>query len=107
MSEDFDRIRPPSERLLRRGAEGERRGADAGSRAAGREALFSTGEPGRDRAALAVRCSRCGQASGLDLLTAVRAVLPLALVAPWRRDPVFARCPACARRGWLAIEVGA
>jgi hypothetical protein len=34
----------------------------------------------------------------------MRAALPLMLVAPWRREPVFARCPACRRRSWLAIE---
>lgn len=96
----FDRIKPPEERLLSR-----RAGADADPD--GRAALF-TGAPGRPATGgalegLAVRCSRCGAVSPLDARTALRAVLPLALVAPWRDHPVFAVCPSGRHRAWLKL----
>lgn len=102
MSDEFDRIRPPRRRVRARGDDGEP--APPGG---GRQALFSGGaarsEPAK-AAGAAIRCSRCAATSPLDVRTAMRAALPLMLVAPWRREPVFARCPACRRRSWLAIE---
>lgn len=107
MSENFDRIRPPQDRLAARGDGGGPAEAATGAAGQGRQALFSAGPRRQGTAAVGVRCSRCGAATGLDARTAVRAAWPLVLVAPWRREPVFARCPACRRRSWLAVEVGA
>jgi hypothetical protein len=95
----FDRIKPPDRRLLERPDSGGLDDADP----AGRAALFSSapGEaPAGGTLGLAVRCSRCGSVSSLDTRTALRAAFPLFLVAPWRRHPVFAVCPACRRRWW-------
>lgn len=106
--EGFARIRPPSERVLRRGDTGHLAdaGADAGRGDSGRAALFSAGRRGTIGCGVAVRCDRCAQRSVLDVRRALRTVLPLAVLAPWRAAPLFARCPACARRSWLAVEVG-
>jgi hypothetical protein len=87
----FDRIKPPPDRLAEPDADPE-----------GRAALFSATGPSATAAAL--RCSRCGRVSPLDLATAVRSVLPLALVAPWREFPLFAVCPAGRHRAWLRPE---
>lgn len=106
MSESFDRIRPPRDRLLRRGDDGDPTAGDTAAGGVDRRALFSAGRAGHGAVPVAVRCSRCAATTDLDLATALRAALPLMLVAPWRRDPVFARCPACRRRSWLALEVG-
>lgn len=105
MSDEFDRIRPPRERLLRRGDADEMAGPGEDDPGEGREALFSAGHRGDEPTGVAVRCSRCDATSALDLRSAVKAALPLVLVAPWRREPLFARCPACDRRSWLAFEI--
>jgi hypothetical protein len=88
---DFDRIKPPPERLTEPEADPE-----------GRAALFSA--TGLAPATAALRCSRCGRVSPVDLPAAVRSVLPLALVAPWREFPLFAICPAGRHRAWLRPE---
>lgn len=109
MSESFDRIRPPRDRPpVRDGVDPTEPRGDAGQ---GRAALFSVGPDrgeaaGGRGAAVAVRCSRCGATTGLDARTALRTAMPLVVIAPWRRAPVFARCPGCRRRSWLALEVG-
>lgn len=107
MSEEFDRIRPPRDRLLQRGDAGELADPAADDRGGGRQALFSAGHHGADPTGVAVRCARCGATSPLDLRSALKAALPLVLVAPWRAEPLFARCPACDRRSWLAVETDA
>lgn len=92
----FDRIKPPERRLL------ERTDADPD----GREALYTA--HGRARSgpfpagtAVTVECERCGAVSRLEPKEALRALLPLALFAPWRNHPVFAICPAGRHRAWL------
>jgi hypothetical protein len=100
----LDRIRPPAERLARtpRGTAGE------GSDGAGRAALFTHGRShaGRGPASrLEVSCSRCGKTTAVDARTALRAALPLVLLAPWKPHPVFAVCPACGYRAWLRPRV--
>lgn len=107
MSDEFDRIRPPRDRLLHRGDAGELTDPTDGERGQGRQALFSAGRHGDDPTGVALRCSRCGNTSALDLRSALKAALPLVLVAPWRAEPFFARCPACDRRSWLAVETDA
>jgi hypothetical protein len=108
----FDRIKPPEQRLLER-----RDGArlDEEPDPVGRAALFTAsraGDPSEsDRAGsrggllggLAVHCSRCDATTPLDPAVALRAALPLFLVAPWRDHPVFAVCPGCGARSWLAV----
>lgn len=120
---EFDRIKPPDQRLLER-SDGPRLD-EASTDPDGRAALFSgaagsTGghrasrgarEAGTQRgqmrretdAALAAHCSRCDATSPLDAGTAVRSALPLFVVLPWRDHPVFALCPACGHRSWLRI----
>lgn len=96
----FDRIKPPERRLLERPAPRQPDSPEAD--AEGRAALFSAG--GRATPGLvlfAVECERCGAVSPLGPGAALRSALPLFLVAPWRRHPVFASCPACRRRSWL------
>lgn len=97
----FDRIKPPAERLLER---------DVVADPEGKAALFTGGGERPATAgildsitAMAVECARCGALSGLDPRTALRAVLPVVLVAPWREYPVFAVCPAGRHRAWLKI----
>jgi hypothetical protein len=117
--ERFDRIKPVDRRLLERRS-GERLDT-AEADADGRAALFSSGvERDRERARarerggdpaggegaaapLAAHCSRCDATTPVDAATAVRAVLPLAVVVPWRDHPVFAVCPACRQRAWLKV----
>jgi hypothetical protein len=97
---EFDRIRPPGARLWAPADEA------AAPDPAGRAALFSppTGaRSGGEAAALELHCSRCGTATPLALSTLLRAALPLFLVVPWRRHPLFAVCPACRRRAWLQV----
>jgi hypothetical protein len=110
---DFDRIKPPEQRVRER-ADGARLDA-AGADPDGRAALFTSGvardvERGRRRDAeatpghrAAVHCSRCDATTPLDPATAVRAALPLFLVVPWRDHPLFAICPACRHRAWLKL----
>lgn len=107
MSDEFHRIRPPRDRLLHRGDAGELTDPADGEPGQGRQALFSAGRRGGDPTGVALRCSRCGNISALDLRSALKAALPLVLVAPWRAQPLFARCPACDRRSWLAVETDA
>lgn len=108
---DFDRIKPPDQRLLER-REGSRLEADDAD-ASGRAALFSAGSrPASsftdDRAlGLTAHCSRCGESTSLDVATALRSAFPLFLVAPWKQHSVFAVCPTCRRRAWLRIGAGA
>lgn len=106
-SPEFDRIRPPAERVLRRGDDGhlDHSGETAGDHGDGREVLFSAVRHGTARSGLALRCTRCEQTTDIDARTALKAALPVVVVAPWRRAPLFARCPACRRRSWLSIEV--
>jgi hypothetical protein len=95
----FDRIKRPERRLLER-PEGER--LEEAPTADGRAALFTHGRPiGDDTAAVAVHCSRCGASTALGTAAAVRSLVPLFLVAPWRDHPLFAVCPACRHRAWL------
>lgn len=104
----FDRIKPPDRRLLERAEE--RRPEAPSADPTGRASLFTHGRPGggMDSPALPVRlgCSDCGEVSPLDLRTAARSAAPLFLIAPWKRHPVFAVCPACGARRWLKVEVG-
>lgn len=97
--DQFDRIKPPEQRLLER-REGHRLDAQDADRG-GRATLFTQGRRMSRGAAVSVHCSRCGASSPVDAGTALRSVLPLFLVAPWRDHPVFAVCPACGRRAWL------
>lgn len=101
----FDRIKPPSQRDTERDLDPERHRDPAG-----RAALFS-GAAGRpvtpgllgELSQLAVHCAKCGRTSPLDAQSALRAVLPMALVAPWRDHPVFAVCPGGRHRAWLKV----
>lgn len=94
----FDRIKPPQQRLLER---------DATPDPEGRAALFTGGgdrpATGAITDGLVLECSRCGAASALDPAMAVRAALPLFLLAPWRSHPLFAVCPAGRHRAWLRV----
>lgn len=106
MTDRFDRIKAPERRLLER-AEGHR--LDAGEAdPEGRVALFTQGRRHSSTGTGAtVHCSSCDTSSPVDAGTAVRNLLPLFLVAPWRSHPVFAVCPSCRRRAWLRPSVGA
>lgn len=97
----FDRIKRPDGWIRREAPEDPE----------GRAALF-TGADAAVRAArvgpqdgFRVECSRCGSTHGVDARTAARMALPLFLVAPWKRHPVFAVCPACNVRSWLRVQV--
>lgn len=95
----FDRIRPPEDRLLSR-PEGRLQPGEADPD--GRAALFSsTSRPASTPGGVAVHCSRCGETSPVDAVTALRSALPLFLVAPWKDHPIFAICPAGRHRAWL------
>jgi hypothetical protein len=98
----FDRIKPPEDRLLRRA--GGQRLSDPDADPAGRAALFSASSPASTPAGLRLHCSRCGEWSALDAATALRAAVPLFLVAPWRDYPLFAVCPAGRHRAWLRLS---
>jgi hypothetical protein len=78
-------------------------GEDQGSDGAGATARGGADERRGGGLGLRARCSRCGATSTLDASAVVRAALPLFLVAPWRRHPVFALCPACRYRAWLRV----
>jgi hypothetical protein len=102
----FDRIRAPQDRLLHR-----REGAHLGDEAdgEGRAALFSGGPATNDAVepgAATVHCGRCEATSRLGAAAALRSAFPLFLVAPWKRHPVFAVCPACHHRAWLRPSLG-
>lgn len=102
MGTEFDRIRPPQGRPYLRTAPEERGG---GRLSEARESLFSVGGdrvPGCSLG-LGLHCSRCGAATPLDAGTALRAAIPVFLVLPWRRHPIFGLCPACDRRAWLRL----
>lgn len=86
----FDRIRDPRQDP----------GVSAGGRA--RRALFSEPEP---QPSPALICTLCGVAFALSLTTLVRVALPVAVVLPWKRAPLFAKCPACRRRTWLTVRL--
>lgn len=104
MSAGFDRIHRPHERIARRAG-----GHDLGDEA-GRAAVFSGTAPAPEAAAprrALVTCSGCGETSPIDAVAVLRAVVPLAIVLPWRPYPVFAICPACRRRAWLRVSSGA
>lgn len=103
----FDRIKAPDQRLLER-PEGARFDTDD-TDPDGRAALFSHGHPpsGGPGGPPSVHCSRCDETTPVDAGTALRSVVPLFLVAPWRDHPVFAVCPACRRRSWLRPGRGA
>ena len=95
----FDRIKPPGQRLQERESRAERR---PGGGSDGRAALVPDGPPvRRPGAVLAVHCSRCDATTPMALPGVLRSALPLFLVAPWKRHPVFAVCPACVHRAWL------
>ncbi len=104
---DFDRIKRPERRLLERPDAGRFEVGEADPM--GRAALFTTTSqaaaphPDARRAGLVVECSRCGAASPLGVASALRAAFPLLVVAPCRRYPVFAVCPACRRRAWVRV----
>ncbi len=96
----FDRIKPPERRLLERPAPREPQSPEAD--ALGRAALFSAGRPAATGLVLfGLHCSSCGEVSSVGPRAALRSALPLFLVVPWRRHPIFALCPACRRRAWL------
>jgi hypothetical protein len=99
----FDRIKPPDA--------WSRRNAEADHDPQGRAALF-TGVDDAVRTARAgpengfgVTCSRCGATQRIDLRTAGRMAVPLFLVAPWKRHPIFAVCPSCGARSWLRLTL--
>lgn len=99
MGESFDRIRPPQGRPYLGPVEGATKAEGS------REALFSVGGdrvPGCAMG-LALHCSRCQVTTPLDVGVALRAAIPVFLVAPWRDHPIFALCPACERRAWLRL----
>ncbi|MEE8599564.1 hypothetical protein [Euzebya tangerina] len=121
----FDRIKPPEKRLLEReeARQPDSRRADT----AGRAGLFSvSGEPSTPGAGVrsAVRssqaastgsgagprpfrvtCSRCDATRSVAVGDALKGVLPLALVAPWRSHPIFAMCPTGRHRAWLKVRL--
>lgn len=84
----FDRIRDPR-------AESRQR---SGVRA--RQVLLS----GSDRRRPAFVCASCSVATPIGVGSILRVALPIALVVPWRAEPVFAICPSCRRRTWLAVR---
>jgi hypothetical protein len=95
----FDRIKPPDSWARRQDEHDPQ----------GRAALF-TGVDEAVRSAkmgpdggLAVTCSRCGETRRIDGRAAARIAAPLFLIAPWKRHPVFAVCPACGTRSWLRL----
>lgn len=104
----FDRIKAPGSRPR------DDRGEAAADREGGRAALFGAADgpapgaaPSPPRRALpvaAVHCRACEATSPLDVLTALRGMLPL-VVVPWADHPWWAPCPACGRRSWLRPEV--
>lgn len=102
-SGEFDRITPP-DRSARPGRPPARNDDPAG-----RAALFSAadaGQGGRQGRRLRVVCGRCGAVAPLDAPTVLRCALPLFLVAPWRREPIFATCPTGRHRAWLRVGLG-
>ncbi|HEY8339186.1 MAG TPA: hypothetical protein VIK95_04920 [Egibacteraceae bacterium] len=100
----FDRIKAPGAARPSEASEA------AGERESGRAALFSaagadpSSAPTRALTVAAVHCRRCDATSPLDVLTALRGMLPL-VVLPWADHPWWAVCPACGRRGWLRPEL--
>lgn len=77
----------------------------------GRAALFTGADeavhsaPAGPADGFLVTCSRCGEISRVDARVLGRMAVPLFLVAPWRKHPVFAVCPACNARSWLRVGV--
>lgn len=103
----FDRIKPPEQRLLEREA---RRAVPGEGDPTGREALFTGADerptgPGivESLPSVEVHCSRCDETATLDPGAALKAALPLFLLAPWRSHPVFAVCPGGRHRAWLKV----
>lgn len=97
----FDRIKPPDGWARRHEAfEGDPQG---------RGALFTGADeavgaaPAGPAGGFMVTCSSCEAVSSVDAQTLVRMAVPLFLVLPWRRHPVFAVCPACSTRAWLRV----
>lgn len=90
----FDRVgRPDPRKRQRRDDEG-------------KEALYSTSPEAPPDAHLLVSCERCSVVSGLRGLEVARlAKLPV-VVNPFRPSHVWAKCPACERRGWLHVSFG-
>lgn len=92
----FDRISAPD--------------ATAGGRGRhdGRRAVFSgapDGPRGIDRwLECTVACARCARSRSVGPARLLLACVPVALVAPWRDHPLLARCPSCARMGWLRVR---
>lgn len=96
----FDRIKPPERRLLER--DGRRRPDAPDADREGRAGLFTAGAPNAVPGALLhLECGWCGEVGGVDAAGALRRALPLFLVVPWRRHPIFAVCPCGQRRAWL------
>ena len=98
----FDRIKPPDGWARREAApEGDPQG---------RAALFTGADeavgaaPAGPASGFTVTCSSCETVSAVDARTLGRMAVPLFLVLPWRRHPVFAVCPACSTRAWLRVR---
>ena len=98
----FDRIKTP---------DGWSRRQDEANDPKGRAALFTGADeavksaPAGPADGFRITCSSCGTVSRVDARTLGRMAIPLFLVAPWRRHPVFAVCPACNTRSWLRVGV--
>jgi hypothetical protein len=99
----FDRIKPPDA--------WSRRQDDSLGDPQGRAALFTGADEAVRQAkagpenGVATACSRCGETRRIDARTAGRMAAPLFLLAPWRRYPIFAVCPACGVRSWLKLKL--
>ena len=60
----------------------------------------------QERSPLHVECGHCGVSCPLPLGHALRQVIPLVVLAPWKSHPVFATCPCGERRAWLKPSIG-
>lgn len=89
----FDRVKAPSPAELRRRDQ------------AGKEALYSTAPSAPKEASVLVVCPRCDVESAMSLWEAKRLLRPPLVALPHKRE-LWARCPACARRGWLHVRLG-
>lgn len=71
----------------------------------GAQALYSPAESRPPLGAVTFGCRRCTQTSVLTVAKAARAMaasVHLPLPGPYRS---WVRCPACHRRGWVAIRL--
>lgn len=98
----FDRIKPPKQRP-------DLFSSPDPSRPPGEvrvdEPVVEPAQEETETGLLTVECGHCGDVCPMTLTAALSRALPVAVVVPWRRHPVFAVCPCGQRRAWLKPRV--